>query len=148
MLKKNTIAAIRLRKEMKEKSLTGASLAELANLPYYAVENILSGKSSKVEKLDAIAKALGKPVMYFIDPEYDSNNKKSSTAVYDAEIHYKVVKAVSNACKKRKIHLTKEKMDYLVNLTYPRIQKSDPEKLIIAQTEAIVNYAAKNDVKI
>ena len=147
MPKKNTIAAIKIRQEMKERSLTGANLAELANLPYYAVENILSGKSSKLDKLEAIAKVLGKPLMYFVNADYDEKNIGNNSS-YDGELHYKVVKIIHDICTKNKIYLNKDRMDQLTNFIYPRLKKDDPENLIIAQTEAIINYVVKNNIKI
>jgi transcriptional regulator with XRE-family HTH domain len=141
MATKNTIAALRIRQEMKEKSLSGSDLAALSNLSYYTVENILSGKSSKVDKLEAIAKALGKPLMYFIKADFSKDNN----APYDGELHYKVVKMISDICKRDKIYLTKEKMDKLINFVYPRLKKDDPDSLMTSQTEAIVDYAIKND---
>jgi len=145
MPKKNTIAAIKIRQQMKEKSLTGVDLAEISNLPYHAIENILSGKSSKLDKLEAIAKALGKPLMYFIDANYNKKNIDNNS--YDGELHYKVIKMINDFCKKNKIHLTKEKMDQLTNFAYPRLKKDDPESLILAQVETIVTYALKNNIK-
>lgn len=147
MAKRNTVAALRIRKEMKEKSLNGASLASLANLPYYTVENILLGKSSKIDKLEAIAKALGKPLMYFVEADFSTENNKNNEA-YDGDLHYKVVKIISGICKRDKVHLTKEKMDKIVNFVYPRLNNNDPEELIFSQAEAIVSYALKNDDKL
>ena len=144
MARKNTIAALRIKHEMVERSLSGSSLAALAHLPYHAVENILSGKSSKIEKLEVIARALGKPLMYFIDADYDVRGESNNNADYDGELHYKVIKIISDICKKNKIYLTKDKMDKLFDLIYPRLKKDDPDKLIFAQTEAIINYALKN----
>jgi transcriptional regulator with XRE-family HTH domain len=147
MSKKNTIAAIRIREEMKEKSLSGADLAALAKLPYYAIENILSGKSNKLDKLKAVAKSLDKPLMYFIDADHGNNIKKNFSSEYDGELHYKVVKIINDLCKKDKIYLTKDRMDKLVDFVYPRLRKDDPEKLIHLQTEAMVNYALKTILK-
>lgn len=145
MTKKNTVAALRIKQEMKSKSLTGADLATLANIPYSAMANILAGKSSKIEKLEAIAKSLGKPLMYFVDADY--GNKKgdeSDGAIYDGELHYKVVKIINDSCKKKNVHLTKEKMDTLVNFVYPRLKKSDPQELLKSQAEALLEYALKH----
>ena len=139
MPKKNTIAALRIRKEMKEKSLSGADLAALANLSYYAVENVLSGKSSKLDKLEAIAKALGKPLLYFVDPHYDSESAHEDKP-YDGELHYKVIKIISDFCKRKKIFITKKMMNNLVENIYPRLKREDPEELIVAQTEAVASY--------
>jgi transcriptional regulator with XRE-family HTH domain len=138
MSKKNTIASLRIKNELKERSLNGVELAKLANISYYDTSNILAGKSSKIEKIEAIAKALGKPLTYFIDANYDSTNIQSAS--YDSELHYKVVKLISEICNKNKIFLTKEKMDEFVNTIYPKMSKNDPEDLMFAQTEAIINY--------
>lgn len=144
MVRKNTVAALRIKQEMKNKSLTGVDLASLANIPYSAVANILSGKSSKIEKLEAIAKSLGKPLMYFVDADYGKKTNEEYEVSYDGELHYKVVKTVNDLCKKREVFLTKEKMDNLVSFIYPRLKKSDPEDLIKSQTEALLDYALKH----
>lgn len=140
MTKKNTIAAFRIKEEMKNKSLTGQQLATIANLSYYTVENILAGKSSKLDKLESIARALDKPLMYFLDENFEHQNN----AAYDGELHYKVVKAINQVCNKNNITLTKNKVDELIDLIYPRLNKEDSDELIAIQTEAIVNYAIKN----
>jgi transcriptional regulator with XRE-family HTH domain len=140
MTKKNTIAALRVKQELEEQSLTGVKLSEMTGIPYHAIANIVSGKSSKVEKLDVIAKALGKPLAYFLSPDSDNNNPKEERLSYDAELHYKVLKTISDLCKKAKISLTKNKMDELVDFVYPRLKKDDPDNLIKTQTEALVNY--------
>ena len=145
MAKKNTIAALRIKQEMKEKSLTAAELASISGLSLYAVENILAGKSSKLDKLESIAKALGKPLMYLVDINYGNENIKNDNTVYDGELHYKVVKSINEVCQKNKIYLTKNKMDELFDLVYPRVKKADPDDLILIQTEAIINYAIKNN---
>jgi transcriptional regulator with XRE-family HTH domain len=144
MAKKNTIAAIKIRQELDKKSLTGAELAKLADISYYTVENILAGKSSKIDKIEAIAKALGKPVMYFIDANYGEDGN-SNSGEYDADMHYNVIKMISDFCKKNKIFLNKEKMDELIDMVYPRLNKGDPEDLMLAQTEAIVSYVLKTN---
>jgi len=145
MSKKNTIASLRIKNELKERSLSGVELAKLANISYYDTTNILAGKSSKIEKIEAIAKALGKPLTYFIDANYDSTNTQNT--VYDSELHYKAVKAISKICSKNKIFLTKEKMDEFVDTIYPKISKNDPEDLIFAQAEAIINYIISKQTK-
>lgn len=145
MTKKSTVAALRIKQEMKNQSLTGADLATQANIPYSAIANILAGKSSKIEKLEAIAKSLGKPLMYFVDVDY--GNKKSGgndDEVYDGELHYKVVKIINDLCKQKNVHLTKERMDKLVNFIYPRLKNNDPQDLIRSQTEALLDYALKH----
>ena len=130
---------------MKSNSLTGADLATLANIPYSAMANILAGKSSKIEKLEAIAKSLGKPLMYFVDADYgDKKSDESEGVIYDGELHYKVVKIINDSCKKKNVHLTKERMDKLVNFVYPRLKKSDPHELIQSQAEALLEYALKH----
>jgi transcriptional regulator with XRE-family HTH domain len=145
MAKKNTVAALRIKQEMKAKSINGTDLASLANIPYSAVANILAGKSSKIEKLEAIAKSLGKPLMYFVDVDYgDKKIDKGDEVIYDGELHYKVVKIINDLCKKKAVHLTKEKMDKLVNFIYPRLKKDDPQDLIKSQTEALLDYALKH----
>ncbi len=145
MVKRNTIPALRIKQELKDRSLSAIELAKLANISYYDTTNILSGKSSKVEKIEAIAKVLGKPLSYFIDINYDAS-KVQSTA-YDSELHYKAVKAISEICTKNKIFLTKEKMDEFVDTIYPKISKNDPEDLIFAQAEAIINYITSKQHK-
>lgn len=145
MTKKNTIAAIRIKHELKERSLSGTELAKLANISYFDTNNILSGKSSKVEKIEAIAKVLGKPLTYFIDINYDATNIQNTA--YNSELHYKAVKAISEICNKNKIFLTKEKMDEFVDTIYPKISKNDPEDLIFAQAEAIINYITSKQHK-
>jgi hypothetical protein len=145
MTKKNTVAALRIKQEMEKKSLTGADLASLARIPYSAIANILAGKSSKIEKLEVIARSLGKPLMYFIDVDYgNKKSDKNGDVIYDGELHYKVVKMINDLCKKKNIHLTKERMDKLVSFVYPRLKKDDPQDLIKSQTEALLNYALKH----
>ena len=39
-------------------------------------------------------------------------------------------------------------MDKLVDFTYPRLNKDDPDELILSQTEAVVKYALKNGYKV
>ena len=145
MAKRNTVAAIRIKEQLKEKSLSGIELAKLANISYYDATNILSGKSSKVEKIEAIAKVLGKPLSYFIDINYDASKAQNSS--YDSELHYKTVKVISEICNKNKIFLTKEKMDEFVDTIYPKINKNDPEDLIFVQAEAIINYITSKQIK-
>ncbi len=146
MAKKNTIAALRVKHELEEQSLTGVELSEMTGIPYYAIANILSGKSSKVEKLDIIAKALGRPLTYFLSP--DSGNESAEEKIpYDGELHYKVLKTITDLCKRNKISLTKSKMDELVDFVYPRLKKDDPDDLLKTQTEALVNYTMKNKSK-
>ncbi len=140
MTKKNTIAALRVKHELEGQFLTGVKLSEMTGIPYHAIANILSGKSSKVEKLDVIAKALGKPLAYFLSPDSENNNSKEEKLSYDGELHYKVLKTISDLCKNTKINLTKNKMDELVDFVYPRLKKDDPDDLIKTQTEALVNY--------
>lgn len=137
-MKRNTIAAIRIKQKMEEKSLTGTDLASLTSLPYHTIDNILSGKSNKLDKLEKIAKALEVPIIYLIQEEF--SDEKS----YNPEFHAKLVKIISDICKVRKFHLTKNKMDKLLDIVYPRINKNDPEELITKQTEAIIDYATKN----
>ncbi len=144
MAKKNTLAALRIKQEMQDKSLTGTELALLSGIPYSAIANILAGKSSKIEKLEAVAKALGKPLVYFVDADYNNEKSISNKDDYDGELHYKVVKVINDLCKKKSVHLTKDKMDKLVNFIYPRLKKDDPQELIISQTEALLNYALQN----
>lgn len=146
MTKKNTIAALRVKHELEEQSLTGVRLSEMTGIPYHAIANILSGKSSKVEKLDVIAKALGKPLAYFLSPDSESDNPKEKLS-YDGELHYKVLKIISELCKKTKTSLTKNKMDELVDFVYPRLKKDDPDDLIKTQTEALVNYIMNSKPK-
>lgn len=145
MSKKNTIAALRIKQELKDRSLSGIELAKLANISYYDTTNILSGKSSKVEKIEAIAKVLGKPLSYFIDINYDAS--KAQNTSYNSELHYKVVKVISEICNKNKIFLTKEKMDEFVDIIYPKISKNDPEDFVFAQAEAIINYITSKQTK-
>lgn len=145
MTQKSTIAAMRIRQEMKDQSLSGTELSEITKIPYSAIANILAGKSSKVEKLEVIAKALGKPLMYFLKADYEKNNLDSK-APYDAELHYKLLKTINDFCKKNKVYLTKDKMDELVNFVYPRLKKDDPDSLLKIQTEALLNYAVKNKI--
>ncbi len=147
MTKKNTIAALRVKHELEEQSLTGVRLSEMTGIPYHAIANILSGKSSKVEKLDVIAKALGKPLAYFLSPDSERDGSKEGKLSYDGELHYKILKTISDLCKKTKISLTKSKMDELVDFVYPRLKKDDPEDLIKTQTEALVNYIINNKPK-
>lgn len=148
MTKKATIAAIKIRHEMKSRSLTAVNLASLAKIDSHSVNNILSGKSNKIEKLEAIAAALGKPLMYFVDPNFSEHCKKSTEAAYDGDLHCKVVKIINDFCKREKITLTKDWMDKLVDFTYPRLNKDDPDELILSQTEAVVKYALKNGYKV
>ena len=118
----------------------------MTGIPYHAIANILSGKSSKVEKLDVIAKALGKPLAYFLSPDSEMDNSKEGKS-YDGELHYKVLKIINDLCKKTKINLTKSKMDELVDFVYPRLKKDDPDDLIKTQTEALVNYILHSNPK-
>lgn len=143
MAKKTTIAALRIRQEMNNQSLTASDLASRANIDFYAVNNIISGKSSKIEKLEAIANALGKPLMYFVNSDF---NNDSTT--YNADLHCKIVKVISDICKKDKISLAKHDVDKLVDFTYPRLNKNDPDELMLSQTEAVVKYYLKNSQKI
>jgi transcriptional regulator with XRE-family HTH domain len=143
MAKKNTVAALRIKQELKNQSLTGVELSELTGVPYSAIANILAGKSSKVEKLEIISKALGKPLMYFLNADYDKNDLKNEATSYDGELHCKILKIINDLCKKDKIHLTKDRMNELVDFVYPRINKKDPDDLIKTQTEALVNYMIK-----
>lgn len=147
MTKKNTIAALRVKHELEEQFLTGVQLSEMTGIAYHAIANILSGKSSKVEKLDVIAKALGKPLAYFLNPDSKNDNPEIGALSYDGELHYKVLKTISDLCKKSKINLTKNKMDELVDFVYPRLKKDDPDDLIKMQTEALVNYIINNRPK-
>lgn len=143
MAKKNTVAALRIKQELKNQSLTGVELSELTGVPYSAIANILAGKSSKVEKLEIISKALGKPLMYFLNADYDKNDLKNEATSYDGELHCKILKIINDLCKKDKIYLTKDRMNELVDFVYPRINKKDPDDLIKTQTEALVNYMIK-----
>ena len=111
--------------------------------PYSAIANILAGKSSKVEKLEIISKALGKPLMYFLNADYDKNDLKNEATSYDGELHCKILKIINDLCKKDKIYLTKDRMNELVDFVYPRINKKDPDDLIKTQTEALTNYVIK-----
>lgn len=142
MAKKNTVAALRIKQELKEQSLTGIELSEMTGMPYSAIANILAGKSSKVEKLEVISKALGKPLLYFLNADCDSSG--GDRLPYDGEMHYKVLKTINDLCKRNKVHLTKDKMDELVDFVYPRLKKDDPTDLLTMQTEALVNYLIKN----
>jgi transcriptional regulator with XRE-family HTH domain len=144
MVRKNTIAALRIKKELKDQSLTGIELSEMTSIPYSAIANILAGKSSKIEKLEVIAKALGKPLLYFLNADNNENDDKSA---YDGELHYKTLKRINDYCRNNKIHLTKDKMNQLVDFVYPRLKKDDPEDLMVIQTEALVNYLLKNPLK-
>ena len=148
MIKKTTVAAIKIRQEMKVRSLTAANLASLARIDSHSVNNILSGKSNRIEKIEAIATALGKPLMYFINPNFNEDDKKNGNITYDGDLHCKVVKIINDFCKREKITLTKDWMDKLVDFTYPRLHKDDPDELISSQTEAIVKYTLKNGFKI
>jgi transcriptional regulator with XRE-family HTH domain len=143
MAKKNTVAALRIKQELKNQSLTGVELSELTGVPYSAIANILAGKSSKVEKLEIISKALGKPLMYFLNADYDKNDLKNEATSYDGELHCKILKIINDLCKKDKIYLTKDRMNELVDFVYPRINKKDPDDLIKTQTEALTNYVIK-----
>lgn len=143
MTRKTTIAALRIRQEMDTQSLTAPSLASRAKINLHTVNNILSGKSSRIEKIEAIAKALGKPLMYFVNSDF---NDDSTT--YDVDLHCKIVKIISDLCKKDKISLTKHEMDKLVDFTYPRLNRDDPDELILSQTEAVIKYALKNGYKL
>ncbi len=147
MAHKHTVASLRIKQEMKEKSLTARELAKLAKISYYTVDNILAGKSSKIDKIEAISKALGKPLMYFINADYDNAASVNISKSYDGELHYKVIKAINEVCVKNKIFLTREKMDEFVDAIYPKIDKRDPEGLILAQSEAIINYTTSKQIK-
>lgn len=147
MVKKNTVAALRIKQELKDQSLTGIELSEMTGMPYSAIANILAGKSSKVEKLEVISKALGKPLLYFLNADYDENKAIDNKLPYDGEMHYKVLKTINDFCKNNRIHLTKDKMNELVDFVYPRLKKDDPDDLLTMQTEALVNYLIKSESK-
>lgn len=144
MAKKNTVAALRIKQELKEQSLTGTELSEMTGVPYSAIANILAGKSSKVEKLEIISKALGKPLLYFLNADYDQSDSSSDISPYDGEMHYRLLKIINDICKKNKIFLTKDKMDELVDFIYPRLKKDDSDDLLAMQAEALVNYIIKS----
>lgn len=143
MTKKVTLASRRLREMMTKNSIDGRELSKRSGVKYDDITNILAGKSKNTDKLSAIAKYFGSTLSYFLG--LDDQNQENLLN-YNGELHCKTVKFVFEYCTKTKIHLTKGKMDELVNFIYPRLKNDDSDELIVTQVGALVDYFITNKI--
>lgn len=141
----------RIKEEMEKQGWSGRALSEQAGLPYYTVSRILTGKSNKLEKLDKIAKALQKPLFYFMDEQYQEPQPVRITsevkAIYDGNVYREAIEVVEMVLREKDVKLTTDLVDRFVRLIYPKLKNSGKQgEAAKLYAEGLIDYALNTEL--